>query len=307
MAPINGWPLMGICNKLLPLPSDAIIQVRLVQPFGSYPVLPMAWDDMASRFLCEVWLRAASLVNSPCCGTHPAHAACTKRRSLGDKELQIPASSPLPLWGKGLWYAKKIAGDYRDLSWECTFTKSSVSYEPSIGRVSQVRGWELSCHHWYLEPWGGGILKEKIPEVRTSTPQMKGWNLKIIPKFLNEQEHDFFQASLISWVSAVRFLNGCTQRSGTTQNCCYLWAWCLDDQPARRESMVMIYRPNRRDYSCTKLLTYSTYKLHTSYTLLLILFQHCLPGIYNHNYTLKDQHGHWPWISTNKAFLGIVE
>ena len=116
MAPINGWPLMGICNKLLPLPSDAIIQVRLVQPFGSYPVLPMAWDDMASRFLCEVWLRAASLVNSPCCGTHPAHAACTKRRSLGDKELQIPASSPLPLWGKGLWYAKKIAGDYRDLS-----------------------------------------------------------------------------------------------------------------------------------------------------------------------------------------------
>lgn len=175
MAPINGWPLMGICNKLLPLPSDAIIQVRLVQPFGSYPVLPMAWDDMASRFLCEVWLRAASLVSSPCCGTHPAHAACTKQRSLGDKELRIPSTLR-----KEVVVCEKKNRWKLPWSWDLEFGKMYLHkvcqfhMSHPLGRVSQVRGWELSCHHWYLEPWGGGNLKEKIPEVRTSTPLNEG-------------------------------------------------------------------------------------------------------------------------------------
>ena len=195
----------------------------------------MAWDDMASRFLCEVWLRAASLVSSPCCGTHPAHAACTKkRRSLGDKELQIPST----LKKGAVVCKKKLAGNYRDLGlgFGKMYPSQSLQFHMShpLGRVSQVRGWELSCHHWYLEPWGGGNLKEKIPDVRTSTPQMKGWNLKIIPKFLNEQEHHFPRNPWFLEFQRFFGKNGCTRRSGTTQNCCYLCAWCLDDQPASK-------------------------------------------------------------------------
>ena len=261
----------------------------------------MEWDDIASRSLCEVWLRAASLVNSPCCGTHPAHAACTKRRSLGDKELRIPSTLK-----KGVVVCKKKSLEITVILgfgiWEnVPFTKSfsfiwAIHWDVSPRYVDENSPATIGI----LSREVGGNLKEKIPEVRMSTPQMKGWNLKIMPKFLNEQEPHFPSWNLISWKFSGWFfkrMHPATLVRPKIAVTCGLGAWMINQH--RRESVVMIYRPNRRDYSCTKLLTYSTYKLHTSYPLLLILFQHCLPGIYNHNYTLKDQHRHRPWISND--------